>query len=90
MIGIPLRRPNVDADRIPISSSLPVLEDGHYVWPTPRRVGDTCFPAGARFYTEGDCLTCSRCGYGNSTIAPYCTKCRAVLPLGSQRPEQVA
>lgn len=90
MIGIALRRPNVDADRIPISSLLPVLEDGQYVWPVPRRVGDTAFPAGARFYTEGDCITCSRCGHGNSTIAPYCANCRALLPLGSLHPEPIS
>lgn len=80
----------VDADLIPVSSSLPVLEDGIYVWPVERAVLGELRPTGSRFYTEGDCTTCPRCGIGNSTIAPYCVRCRAVLPLGSKHPEGVA
>lgn len=80
----------VDADLIPVSSSLPVLEDGIYVWPVGRALLGELQPTGSRFYTEGDCTTCPRCGIGNSTIAPYCARCRAVLPLGSKHPEGVA
>jgi hypothetical protein len=80
----------VDADQIPVSSSLPVLEAGMYVWPVGRVFRGEVLPSGSRFYTEGDCTTCPRCGLGNSTIAPYCSRCRAVLPLGSRNPEQYA
>jgi len=80
----------VDADQIPISSSLPVLEAGTYVWPVGRVLGNALLPTGSRFYSEGDCTTCPRCGLGNSTIAPYCVRCRAVLPLGSVTPERRA
>src|SRR5438105_15837879 len=73
----------VDADLIPVSPSLPVLEGGTYVWPVGRMLLGELQPTGTRFYTEGDCTTCPRCGIGNSTIAPYCVRCRAVLPLGS-------
>jgi hypothetical protein len=77
----------VDADHIPVSSSLPVIEAGTYVWPVGRVFLGEVLPTGSRFYTEGDCTTCPRCGVGNSTIAPYCSRCRAVLPLGSTNPE---
>ncbi|HLZ48529.1 MAG TPA: hypothetical protein VKR80_07775 [Candidatus Limnocylindria bacterium] len=79
----------VDADRIPVSPSLPVLEGGTYVWPVGRVLLGELQPTGTRFYSEGDCTTCPRCGIGNSTIAPYCVRCRAVLPLGSTIPEGV-
>jgi hypothetical protein len=77
----------VDADLIPVSSSLPVLDGGTYVWPVGRMLLGELQPTGTRFYSEGDCTTCSRCGVGNSTIAPYCVRCRALLPLGSKHPE---
>lgn len=77
----------VDADLIPISALLPVLEAGTYVWPVGRVILGEVQPTGSRFYTEGDCTTCSRCGMGNSTIAPFCVRCRALLPLGSKHPE---
>ena len=77
----------VDADLIPVSPSLPVLEAGTYVWPVGRVLLGEVQPTGTRFYSEGDCTTCPRCGVGNSTIAPYCSRCRAVLPLGSRHPE---
>jgi hypothetical protein len=77
----------VDADHIPVSASLPVLEGGTYVWPVGRVILGEVVPTGSRFYTEGDCITCSRCGIGNSTIAPYCNRCHAVLPLGSTTPK---
>jgi len=80
----------VDADKIPVASYLPVLEAGTYVWPVGRVLGNELQPTGSRFYTEGDCTTCPRCGLGNSTIAAYCTRCRAVLPLGSTNPEWLA
>ena len=79
----------VDADLIPVSPSLPVLEGGTYVWPVGRMLLGELQPTGTRFYTEGDCTTCPRCGIGNSTIAPYCVRCRAVLPLGSTNPEGI-
>ena len=77
----------VDADLIPVSASLPVLEGGMYVWPVGRVILGEVQPTGSRFYCEGDCTTCPRCGIGNSTIAPYCVRCRALLPLGSKHPE---
>jgi len=83
-------RPSVvDADLIPVSPTLPVLEGGTYVWPVGRNLLGEVQPTGTRFYTEGDCTTCPRCGIGNSTIAPYCVRCRAVLPLGSTNPEGI-
>jgi hypothetical protein len=90
VIGLFHRTHPVDADLIPISSSLPVLEDGRYVWPVPRRIGNAGYPAGSLFLTEGDCWTCPRCGVANSTIAPYCVRCRALLPLGSLNREAIA
>ncbi|HEV2250223.1 MAG TPA: hypothetical protein VGT60_06935 [Candidatus Limnocylindria bacterium] len=79
----------VDADLIPIAPTLPVLADGRYVWPVGRVFRGEIFPSGSLFLTEGDCWTCSRCGVANSTIAPFCTNCRALLPLGSSKPETV-
>lgn len=86
-MGLFHRRAIVDADSIPVSPSLPVLEAGTYVWPVGRVLLGHLQPTGTRFYSEGDCTTCPRCGVGNSTIAPYCSRCRAVLPLGSRHPE---
>lgn len=89
MIALLRRRKAVDADLIPVSPALPVLEDGRYVWPVPRQIRNETYPAGSLFFTEGDCITCPRCGLGNSTIAPFCIACRAVLPLGSLNREPV-
>ena len=86
-LGLFQRTATVDADLIPVSPSLPVLEDGTYVWPVGRVLLGELQPTGTRFYSEGDCTTCPRCGVGNSTIAPCCSRCRAVLPLGSRHPE---
>ena len=88
-MGLFQRSRVVDADLIKVSPSLPVLEGGAYVWPVGRVLLGELQPTGSRFYTEGDCTTCSRCGIGNSTIAPYCVRCRAVLPLGSRHPEGI-
>jgi hypothetical protein len=62
---------------------------GHYVWPKARRVLNEVIPAGSRFYCEGDCRTCPKCGRGNSTIATYCASCRTVLPW-RERTERAA
>lgn len=89
------RKPRpVDADLIPIAPTLPVLDgpsanSGRYVWPVGRVIRGEVFPTGSLFLTEGDCWTCSRCGIGNSTIAPFCVRCRALLPLGSLNREAV-
>jgi hypothetical protein len=88
-MGLFHRTAIVDADLIPVSPSLPVLDSGMYVWPVGRVLLGEVQPTGSRFYSEGDCTTCPRCGIGNSTIAPYCARCRAVLPLGSTNPEGV-
>jgi hypothetical protein len=88
-MGLFHRTALVDADQIPVSPSLPVLESGTYVWPVGRVLLGELQPTGTRFYSEGDCTTCHRCGIGNSTIAPYCVRCRAVLPLGSIHPEGI-
>jgi len=69
----------INADRIPIAADLPVMEDGRYVWPKPRHFTNFSIHAGDGFFTEGDCATCPRCGNANSTIAAYCTRCRALL-----------
>ena len=89
MIGLLHRTAPVDADLIPISASLPVLEGGAYVWPVARVIHGQVLPTGSRFYSAGDCATCPRCGHGNSTIAPWCIHCRALLPVGSTRRESV-
>lgn len=89
IVGLFHRAAIVDADLIPVSPSLPVLEAGIYVWPVGRVLLGEVQPTGSRFYTEGDCTTCPRCGIGNSTIAPYCARCRALLPLGSTTPEGI-
>lgn len=89
LMGLFHRTAIVDANLIPVSSSLPVLEAGTYVWPVGRVLLGEVQPTGTRFYSEGDCTTCPRCGLGNSTIAPYCARCRAVLPLGSRHPKGV-
>ena len=81
---------STNADDIPIAPDLPVLVNGQYIWPTPRRIGNVAYPAGARMYSEGDCWTCPKCGLGNSTIAPHCVNCRALLPLGKTHPEEAA
>jgi len=79
VIGLFHRTAPVDADLIPISPTLPVLEDGAYVWPVARVIHGQVLPTGSRFYSQGDCRSCDRCGHGNSTIAPFCKECRQVL-----------
>jgi len=56
---------------------------GEYVWPEPRTIRGEHFEAESRFYTQGDCITCPKCGHGNSTIATYCVHCHRILATAS-------